>query len=383
MKLKEALDLPFGGKYMDPSKRDYVENLPSHEKEIVTGMYPSLDADNQAYLELITSATYKRSVERLAKYLGLSLEALHKKYPSFSSLYNIILTNFFNTIQAEENYKEDLQTLAVDTVLELPEFKVVKEMVDQGLLTIDAKLETPNLSNAITQNELKSKDGKLTTSEKDTKQLATEFVKPELDPEILSKRSFAKTLTQGNAVNKFYLFHLVEDKLKEINPQLPKMYGIVCAGTTMSYYGMPMIEMSRAFANSAAVGSAEVESDSLIKARGANFPILVHEIVKGVYNWLTYDIASQSELDRETLDQEVLELMSGEEVYNNFRKLIGTKDQYLIPFIVKDLMRHPAEVIKKVNAGGGEAQNIMSKLIARAKDTYDNYKNSSNPEQEL
>lgn len=383
MKLKEALDLPFGGKYMDPSKRDYVENLPSHEKEIVTGMYPSLDADNQAYLELITSATYKRSVERLAKYLGLSLEALHKKYPSFSSLYNIILTNFLNTIQAEENYKEDLQTLAVDTVLELPEFKVVKEMVDQGLLTIDAKLETPNLSNAITQNELKSKDGKLTTSEKDTKQLATEFVKPELDPEILSKRSFAKTLTQGNAVNKFYLFHLVEDKLKEINPQLPKMYGIVCAGTTMSYYGMPMIEMSRAFANSAAVGSAEVESDSLIKARGANFPILVHEIVKGVYNWLTYDIASQSELDRETLDQEVLELMSGEEVYNNFRKLIGVKDQYLIPFIVKDLMRHPAEVIKKVNAGGGEAQNIMSKLIARAKDTYDNYKNSSNPEQEL
>jgi hypothetical protein len=161
------------------------------------------------------------------------------------------------------------------------------------------------------------------------------------------------------------------------------MYGIVCAGTTMSYYGMPMIEMSRAFANSAAVGSAEVESDSLIKARGANFPILVHEIVKGVYNWLTYDIASQSELDRETLDQEVLELMSGEEVYNNFRKLIGVKDQYLIPFIVKDLMRHPAEVIKKVNAGGGEAQNIMNKLIARAKDTYDNYKNSSNPEQEL
>jgi hypothetical protein len=346
-------------------------------------MYPSLDADNQAYLELITSATYKRSVDRLAKYLGLSLEALHKKYPSFSSLYNIILTNFFNTIQAEENYKEELQTLAVDTVLELPEFKVVKEMVDQGLLTIDAKLETPNLSNAITQNELKSKDGKLTTSEKDTKQLATEFVKPELDPDILAKRSFAKTLTQGNAVNKFYLFHLVEDKLKEINPQLPKMYGIVCAGTTMSYYGMPMIEMSKAFANSAAVGSAEVESDSLIKARGTNFPILVHEIVKGVYNWLTYDIASQDELDRETLDQEVLELMSGEEVYNNFRKLIGVKDQYLIPFIVKDLMRHPAEVIKKVNAGGGEAQNIMSKLIARAKDTYDNYKNSSNPEQEL
>jgi hypothetical protein len=383
MKLKEALDLPFGGKYMHPSKKDYVENLPSHEKEIVTGMYPSLDADNQAYLELITSATYKRSVERLAKYLGLSLEALHKKHSSFSSLYNIILTNFLNTVQAEENYKDELQTLAVETLLDLPEFKAVKEMVAEGMLIIDAKLDTPNLSNAITENELKAKNGKLSTSEKDTQQLATEFVKPELDPDILAKRSFAKTLTQGNAVNKFYLFHLVEDKLTQINPQLPKMYGIVCAGTTMSYYGMPMIEMSRAFANSAAVGSVEVENDSTIKARGANFPILVHEIVKGIYNWLTYDIATQSELDRETLDQEVLELMSGEEVYNNFRKLIEVKDQHLIPFIVKDLLRHPAEVIKKVNTGGGEAKNIMDKLVARARETYNNWKNSSNPEQEF
>lgn len=383
MNLKEALDLPFGGKYMHPTKKKYVQKLPSHEKEIVTGMYPSLDAENQAYLELITSSTYKRCVERLAKYLGLSLEELHRQHPSFSSLYNIILTNFFNTLEAEQNYKEELQILAVETVLELPEFKVVKEMVDDGLLTIDAQLQTPDLSRAITQNELKSKDGKLTTAEKDTKQLATEFVKPELDPDILAKRSFAKTLTQGNAVNKFYLFHLVEDKLKEINPDLPKMYGIVCAGTQASYYGMPMIEMSKTFVDGTAVGSSEVTDDSTIVARGANFPILVHEIVKGIYNWLTYDIATQDELDRETLDQEVLELMSGEELYNNFRNLIGVKDQYLIPFIVKDLLRHPAEVIKTVNAGGGQAINIMNKLIARARDTYNNYKNSSNPEEEL
>jgi len=383
MKLKEALDLPFGGKYMHPSKKKYVENLPSHEKDIVTGMYPKLDADNQAYLELITSATYKRSVERLAKYLGLSLEQLHQRHPSFSSLYNIILTNFMNTLEAEQDYKEELQTLAVETVLDLPEFKVVKEMVDDGMLTIDAQLKTPDLSNAITQNELKSKDGKLTTAEKDTQQLATEFVKPELDPDILAKRSFAKTFTQGNAVNKFYLFHLVEDKLKEINPELPKMYGIVCAGTTMSYYGMPMIEMSRSLAEGAGVGSAEVVNDSTIIARGANFPILVHEIVKGIYNWLSYDIASQAELDRETLDQEVLELMSGEEIYNNFRNLIAVKDQPLIPFIVKDLLRHPAEVIRKVNTGGGEAKNIINKLVARAEVTYNNWKKRNSPEEEI
>ena len=383
MKLREALDLPFGGKYMHPSKKKYVEKLPSHEKDIVTGMYPSLDKDNQAYLELITSESYKRSVERLAKYLGVSIEQLHKKYPSFSSLYSVIINNFFEIIESERQYKEELEILAVETVLDLPEFSAIKEMVNEGMLTIDARIETPDISNAITENELKAKPGKLSTSEKDTEQLSKEFVKPELDPEILAKRSFAKTLTQGNAVNKFYLFHLVEDKLNEINPKLPKMYGIVCAGTTLSYYGMPMIEMSKYFAESAAVGSAEVVDDSTIKARGANFPILVHEIVKGLYNWLTYDIASQAELDRETLDQEVLELMSGESVYNNFRKLIKVEDQKLIPFIIKDLLRHPAQVIKTINAGGGAAQNVMDKLVARAKETYSNWKSGSTPEEEI
>jgi len=374
MKLKEALDLPFGGKYMHPDKQRYVENLPSHEKDVVTGMYPNLDGENMTYLELITSATYKSSVERLAKYLGLSLEAMHKKHPSFSSLYNIILTNYLGTVQAEANYKQELQVLAVETVLDLPEFKIIKEMVAAGMLKIDARLDVPDLRNAVTENELKSKNGKLSTSEKDTQQLATEFVKPQLDPEILAKRSFAKTFAQGNAVNKFYLFHLVEDRLKQINPQLPKMYGIVCAGTTMSYYGMPMIEMSKSFANSAAVGSAEVINDGEIKARGANFPILVHEIVKGIYNWLTYDVATQKELDRETLDQEVLELMSGQELYNIFLKQIKVKDQPLIPFIVKDLLQHPAEVIKKVNAGKAEAGKIMPLLVRRAKITYILYK---------
>lgn len=381
MKLKEALDLPFGGQYFHPSKKKYVEKLPSHEKEIVTGMYPSLDKENQAYLELITSDSYKRTCDRLAKYLGVSLEELHRQYPSFSSLYSIILSNFFNIIESENLYKEELEILAVETVLDLPEFQAIKEMVNDGLLTIDARIDTPDLTNAITANELKAKPGKLTTAEKDTQNLSKEYTAEDI--EVRAKRSFAKTLAQGNAINKFYLFHLVEDKLNEIDPNLVKMYGVLCAGTTMSYYSMPMVEMSRFFVDNAAVGSAEVENENTIKARGANFPILVHEIVKGIYNWLSYDIASQEQLDKETLDSEVLELMSGETIYNNFRKLIDVKDQVLIPFIIKDLLRHPAEVIKTVNAGGSKAQNVMSNLVKRARQAYNEWKNSSNPEEEL
>jgi len=75
--------------------------------------------------------------------------------------------------------------------------------------------------------------------------------------------------------------------------------------------------------------------------------------------------------------------MSGESVYNNFRKLIKVEDQKLIPFIVKDLLRHPAQVIKTINAGGGAAQNVMDKLVARAKETYNNWKSGNTPEDEI
>ena len=91
----------------------------------------------------------------------------------------------------------------------------------------------------------------------------------------------------------------------------------------------------------------------------------------------------QEQLDKETLDSEVLELMSGESIYNNFRKLIDVKDQVLIPFIIKDLLRHPAEVIKTVNAGGAKAKNVMDKLVARARETYNNWKEGSSSEENV
>lgn len=369
MKLREALDLPDKGRYFHSTKQGMVENPPSHEKEVVEHLYPDLGPEAQRYVELITSDSYKQCVNKLSRYLGVSIDELHRKYPSFSSLFSEVLNAFMTTLQLEEHYTEELSILAVEVVLDLPEFKMIKDLVENGELVIDARIDTPDLSNAITEHELKAKSpDSLTTAEKDTEVLAKHF--ENVDPEVLAKRSFAKTLAQGNAVNKFYLFHLVEEKLNEINPQLLKNYGIVCAGTQLSYYGLPMMEMSRSMIDQGGVGSAEVADDHTIIARGKNFPILIHEIVKGIYNWLSYDIANQSELDTETVEKEVLELMSGPRLYDNFRQLIDVKHQHLIPLIIKDLLRHPAEVIRTINGGGGKAKALMDKLVKRAEEVY-------------
>lgn len=370
----EALDLPDKGKYFHPQKVKYVEKLPQHEKDVVEALYPDLGPDAQRYLELITSNSYKHAVAKLAKYLNLSIEEMHKTYPNFSSLYSIILQNYLNIQQIEKQYKEELQILAVETVLELPEFKMIKQMVDDGLITIDAQLDTPDLTNAITKNELKTQNpNKLTTQEKDTEQLSKEFV-PQLEverPEVLARRSFFRTLTQGFAANKFYLFHLVERNIKDINPDLLKMYGIVCAGTHLSYYGLPMIELNRAVIEGGASGSVDVDESSIV-AKGQSFPVLMYELVKGIYNWLTYSIANQAELNKETLDQEVLEILSGTSLADNFNSLIDVENQYLIPLIIKDLSTQSVDVIKALNLGGMKAKQIMDKLVENAKVTYKN-----------
>lgn len=365
--LREELDLGGLDSYFNLGKRRYVENLPDDEKDIVMGMYPDLDANSQAYLELITSYSYKQAVQRMAKYLNMSPEELIKQYPDYNSFAGMLGHGFANILLIEQNHKEELEELAVNTVLDLPEFYVIREMVDLGLLTIDAQL--------VGLGQIGGEENLEPPPKTEDATLEHAKLLINTDPEILAKRSFARTLMQGNAVNKFYLYHLVENALNDMDDELVKLYGIVCTGAHLGYYATPWIDPSSAAGGASQQGSAEVADSNTIVAKATFFPLLIHEIVKGIYNWLTYDIANQVELDQESYKQETLEIMSGEGLYKTFRSLISTEDQMYIPFIIKDLVRQPAVVIKTVAAGGAKAKQIMDQMVVTAKQTYEDWQN--------
>lgn len=370
-KFCEAMDLSGGGKYFHPSKKKLIQQ-PSDDVKELTELYPQFDTPEvQSYLELITSESYNDTVNKLSRYLGINEDELYRKYPNFSSLYGLVIEVLYDIINLESSQKQQLEQLAVDLVLDLPEFAKIKEMVESGELQINASLSQPDVSGFTNEiqdeNQESPQPGELTDDELKTEDIFEDLTKSG-DPLTFARRALARTFTQGAAVNKFYLFHLAQEKLGN---ELINKYGIFSAIASLGYYGMPLMDLSNVDISDALIGKADTESgdeSDTINATGIVFPALVHELVKGIYNYLSYDIASQEQLDKEDINRETLEMMSGPRLAKNIQSLIDTKDQYLMPYILKLLIRLPKDQIKQILIGGNTGKRVVNQLVQQAKD---------------
>lgn len=367
----EGMELTGGGQYFDPGKQRYVEQ-PSDEINQLTSLYPQFNTPEvQSYLELITSESYNDTVKKLARYLSINEDELHQNYPNFSSLYALVVQNVYDILAIEAEHSENLEQLAVDLVLALPEFRKIKELVRAGELNIIAKLEQPDPSgfNTEVQQDMEEdpEPGELTDDEEQTEKIFND-ISQYGEPSQLARRALARTFTQGAAVNKFYLFELAKQRLGE---ELTNKYGIFAAIATLGYFGMPLMDLTGMENTGALIGKAEAEAgeeSDTIRATGIIFPALVHELVKGIYNYLTYDMASQEQLDQEDLNRETLEMISGPKLAKYIQSMIDIDDQYLTPYIIKILLsNYTDDQIRQVLTGGNAAQRIMNQIVQQAR----------------
>ena len=186
------------------------------------------------------------------------------------------------------------------------------------------------------------------------------------------RRTLANYMTQGDAVNKLFLFNNVSDKLDAMSPNLSKKYGVLAAITQIGYYLTPDFPITSDIVNMAAVGSEQVVPTGdkyTIKARAMTFPYLVHELVKGIGDYLSMDLASQEELDTETMDDEIKQIMAGPALELKLRKLIPADKIEYLPIIKKLFYKLPIETIKDILLGGMKAQSYMNGLIKQAEES--------------
>lgn len=367
--MNEALDIGPNKDLFHPSKQAKYAT-----KKDVETLFPNLEGDAKRYIETITSDSYKKTIERLEHYTGKPA----RQY-NLPALLSTIMTAMEKVITLQQGHEQKLEELAVNIVLELPEFKMFKQLAADGFIKFDVKLLDANLQNAITEQEKEEQqeqpqdESEVTDGEELNMELASQF--KYVDENSL-KRQFANMVTQGNAVNKLYLFQLASDSLNKIDPDLVNLYGILSVIVQTSYYAMPDEPLTAAV-KEMAVGSEEIEPDDdgtyTIIVRSPFFPYLIHEVVKGLYDYLSIDIVSQAQLGGETLDQELIDIMSGPSLYTNIVKMIPQKDIEYLPLVFKLLIGLDINTIKEVLAAGGKSQAIIQQLLQRAKDLQDNY----------
>jgi hypothetical protein len=378
----------------------------------IESLYPDMTDGEKRYINSLFDGTYYTACDKLAKYLKTTPEEIKQKYPTYPALSVAMSMSFMSIFATESKHKDLLIKLAIDSVLSLEEYSFLKELVDNGDIVLDVKLISPGevslqdnqvVENStqqssptpnghdddewgFDQNEFESDFGDDTDEYEDDDSLSgllseaeeasLDFVEEfgeASDQELV--RQFANNITQGDAVGKMYLFHMVQSELEGIDPELPTKYGICCAIGQLGYFTDFVDIMGGGGGSMVKVEPDANESGAyIIRVRAIFFPMLTHELVKGLNEYLAMDI-DQDILDKETHSDEISQIQTGPQLELNLRKLLPPDSLKYFPLVKKLIYQDPnaADLIRKLLLGNNQSGVLMKRLVDKAIAQMDNY----------
>jgi len=211
--------------------------------------------------------------ETMAALKGKSGESLKQMLGNKSLMQTIMRSQNLipEIIEAEDSYHTALEGIAVDMVTQ------AYPIIDYANIRIDAKIVTMG-------------DISLPPPPPEEDPTSPNF--GEGDPELLkAKRRIINGVTQGASIRGAFAFYLFKDYLDLLDDTLVDKYGEILKlsfGIYDSEEAIAMILAMIAQNKNMPGGESEMEYDEeaqqfVIKARAICFPMLVHEIVKGLY----------------------------------------------------------------------------------------------------
>lgn len=230
--------------------------------------FPAIPKMDRDYVELISSKRFKDSVDKVRRAMGDT-----RVIQGANPLMNLMMTamqSLQRVVMIQMRNKEELEKLAVDLV--------VKEMgIPEGAMQFDAELVMQPMGAA---------EGMKQEPELPSEEEIEEFMG---DVETFNmeraKRRFLNSLIQGAAFKGGHMFNLVSRELNDIDPQLMNLYTVTQALMEHAYWLFPDMERM-AGSGGGQMGQEEIDTETdppTVKARAMTFPLLVHELVKGVY----------------------------------------------------------------------------------------------------
>jgi hypothetical protein len=224
-------------------------------------------------------------------------------------------------IDAEEGYRDELEMVAAQMVTD------AYPIIDYANIRIDAKIV--GMGDMNIQMDQNSEDP-----------ASPDF--GEDDPEKLkAKRRIINGITQGASIRGAFGFMLFKEYIDQINPALVEKYNEILKLAFGIYDDENAIAMMLAMlaqGQKAQGGESEMEYDEeneqfVIKAKAICFPMLVHEIVKGLYEIVgTEGFGADKEKNKaivgavDKLSNEPRDLQYGKFIYDAISKLYNESD---------------------------------------------------------
>jgi hypothetical protein len=237
-------------------------------KETPYHNFPAIPKMDKDFIELISSKRFKDSVEKVKRYMG-NTRVIQGSNP-LNQLMSTVMQSMQQIIGIQMRNKKELEQLAIKLVK--------KEMgIPEGAMQFEAELVMQPMGAA---------EGMQSEPELPSEEEVEEFMGDMENFNLeRSKRRFINSLIQGAAFKGGHMYVLVSKELNNIDPSLLNLYGVSQALMEHAYWIFPDME-GMAGGGGGQMGQSEVNEETdppTVSARAVTFPLLVHELVKGVY----------------------------------------------------------------------------------------------------
>ena len=295
---------------------------------------PALDIDVDgdgvvsSFEEKLASKRFRDVVDKVKQYTGLTDISNQNAFMELQ----MMLARAVQEVKSIENENEEyLENLAVDLVTKEMSIPEGTFQFDVELLSGMGQIDTSKMrgqSEEPDEEEIMKAFGDQDAEEMEDDIDAFMDAMDKFDMEK-AKRRFINSLIQGAAKKGHYMFALVQEELDRLDPRLLNLYGVLMSIADLMYWIVPdQMTQMMAGAGEGVQGSEEVDDTTdppTIKAKGLFFPVLVHELLKGVYEVLGTqglpDDPKAAELvmgSQDTLPYEIWDLRLGPVIWEKF-----------------------------------------------------------------
>jgi len=345
--------------------------------------FPGKDEDefDNSFAELVASERFKEVVEKVKRYTGMENISGQN---AFMQLQMALMGAVQKAKSIESNNEGFLEQLAVDLVkkeLSIPDDAF---QYDVELTSMPGQIDTSKMISEpeeLEDEEVQQQFGvDADEAEDDLENFMAAFEKFDMEK---AKRRFINSLIQGASKKGHYMFHLVEEQLNTINPELINLYGVLMSINDLLYWIMPdQMVMSAAGSGEGVQGSEEIDDTTdppTIRAKGLFFPVLVHELIKGVYEVLGTqglpDDPRAAEMvmgQTDTLPYEVWDLRLGPVIWRKFTEAYPEKlydddmreiQNYLFSRFSALSTDEFFEVARLILSGSPQGKKILERMV--------------------
>lgn len=347
------------------------------------------------------SETYKEVVDNLKRLTGI--QNINPGLSGVQQLSQLMIGAFSEISRIESENKDLMIQLAVDLVKKETGIDKEEERLGYDFIKFDAKLvgmgqvspegfqSTETVPDDDDIEKYFTSQGGGDEEDEDDDFDDKFFEALDNFDEERAKRTVLNAMIQGESMKGHYAYRLVSDILDRINPRLVELYGVSMSIAQMIPWLLPPQMQQQMAGNNPLVGgkeSIDVEKDeegediAIVRAEAIMFPILVHELIKGVgelgiTTQFSPDEVGQKRADmvmgmQDTLNNELWDQRVGPYIYQKLRESfpdeLFDEEKIIIQFFLKQKIaslgtKEFFEMMKEILKGTKKGKLMVKEIV--------------------